>query len=248
MLTRNINYDRIYENLKGKYDMNDIKRELEKLSDEKYAQFSRKSCPDTDRKILGIRIPMLRKMAKQIVKNDYAQEVLKQLNGDCFEEIILKGLIIGYLKIDIVEKLPYIKEFIPQIDSWAICDTFCPTLKVKENDLNNVWNFILPYLNSEKEFEVRFAVIMMLDYFLIDEYIDEVIVKLDQVCHEGYYAKMAISWCLAEIGIKYNEKLMKYLLEENNLDQFTYNKTLQKMRESFRIDANQKEILKKMKK
>lgn len=228
--------------------MYDLKQELEKLSDKKYAEFSKKSCPDTNRKIIGIRIPALRNLAKQVVKNNYAQESLKQLKDDCFEEVILRGLIIGYLKIDFEEKVSYIEEFVPKIDSWAICDTFCPNLKIKEKDLKNVWNFILPYLESEKEFEVRFAVIMMLDYFLIDEYIDDVIVKLDQVCHEGYYVKMAVSWCLAEIGIKYNEKLMKYLLDENNLDRFTYNKTLQKMRESFRIDKNQKDILKKMKK
>ena len=102
-------------------------------------------------------------------------------------------------------------------------------------------------MNSEKEFDVRFAVIMMLDYYLTEKYVDEVLEKLDQISHEGYYVKMAIAWCIAEIGIKFNEKAMNYLKNENHLDKFTFNKALQKMRESYRIDLAQKEILKQMK-
>ena len=115
-------------------------------------------------------------------------------------------------------------------------------------DLEKVWDFILPYLESKKEFDVRFAVIMLLDYYIVDDYIDEVIQKLDKVNHDGYYVKMAVAWCLAEIGIKYNEKAMKYLKGENQLDKFTFNKTLQKMCESYRIPEKQKIVLKKMKK
>ena len=126
-------------------------------------------------------------------------------------------------------------------------DTFVPALKIKDKELEVFWKFILTYLNSEKEFEVRFSIICMLDYYLIDSYIDKVIDILDNVKHEGYYVKMAIAWTLAEIGIKYNEKLMSYLKGKNNLDKFTYNKTLQKMIESYRIDLKQKEELKKMK-
>ena len=189
----------------------------------------------------------LRKLAKKIVKEENWKQLLKELDDNCFEEVLLQGFIIGYAKMDIDEKLEYIKWFIPKIDSWAISDTFCPTLKIKEKDLSKVWNFILPYLKSDKEFDVRFAVIMMLDYYIIEEYVDKVLEKLDKVSHEGYYVKMAVSWCIAEIGIKFNDKAMAYLKSENNLDKFTYNKALQKMRESYRIDQAQKEVLKKMK-
>ena len=88
---------------------------------------------------------------------------------------------------------------------------------------------------------------MLLDYFIFDEYIEKVINILDKINHEGYYVKMAVAWCLAEIGIKYNEKLMNYLKGKNSLDDFTYNKTLQKMIESYRITNEQKDILRKMK-
>ena len=113
--------------------------------------------------------------------------------------------------------------------------------------MEKVWKFILPYTKSKKEFEVRFAVIMMLDYFIIEDYIDKVIEILDKINNDGYYVKMGVAWCLAEAGIKFNDKLMKYIEGENNLDKFTYNKTLQKMIESRRILDSQKQILREMK-
>ena len=135
------------------------------------------------------------------------------------------------------------KEFIPKMDSWAMTDTFAPTLKVKDKDLENYWNFIIPFTKSDKEFEVRFAIISMLDYYIREEYVNEVIKILDNIKHEGYYVKMAIAWTLAEIGIKFNNILMTYLESDNNLDKFTFNKTLQKMIESYRISDNEKSVL-----
>lgn len=224
-----------------------IRQELQNLMDEEYAKFNQKLCPDTNKKMLGIRVPALRKLAQKIVKEYDWKEFLKQADDNYFEEVLLQGLVIGYAKLEIDEKLQYIKWFVPKIDSWAISDTFCPTLKIKEKDLEKVWDFILPYLNSKREFDVRFAVIMMLDYYITEEYVDQVLEKLDAISHEGYYVKMAVAWCMAEIGIKFNDKAMAYLKGENHLDKFTFNKALQKMRESYRIDAKQKEILKQMK-
>ena len=226
--------------------MKNIRKELLELKDEEYGKFQKKLCPDTNLEIIGIRIPKLRNLAKKLAEEDY-KYYLNSIENKYFEEILLEGFIIGYCKVDIYEKLELIKEFVPKIDSWSITDTFCPTLKIKEKDLEKVWDFIMPYLKSNKEFEVRFAIIMMLDYYITDQYVDEVIECLDKVDNEGYYAKMAVAWTLAEIGIKYYDKLIKYLKGNNKLDTFTYNKTLQKLRESYRISSEQKEELKKMK-
>ena len=221
---------------------------LVNLKDDEYKEFNSKLCPDTNKEMLGIRVPILRKLAKQILKenNDW-DEFVKRDNTIYFEEVLLQGLIIGYSKLKLEEKFEYIKLFVPRIDSWAINDTFVPTLKINDKDLEKYWNFILLYVKSTKEFEIRFAVISMLDYFIIDEYVDKVIDILNNINHEGYYVKMGIAWTLAEIGIKYNEKAMRFLEQENNLDKFTYNKTLQKMIESYRIESEQKDILRNMK-
>lgn len=223
-----------------------IKEKLEKSVDLKYQEFNKKLCPDTNKKLLGIRIPTLRKLAKEIIANN-PEEFLENVGDEYLEEVLLQGFVIAGLKVAIEYKLELFKQYIPKIDSWIITDTVCSTIKPKAKELTIVWDFISIYLKSQKEFEVRFAIIMMLDYFINDEYVDKVIVELDQIQLEKYYVQMAISWCLAEIGIKYNEKAMKYLTGNNHLDKFTYNKTLQKMRESFRISEEQKILLKEMK-
>ena len=226
--------------------MNNIQSQLIALSEESYRGFNKKLCPDAGRELLGIRIPKLRQLAKEILKRDW-ETFINDGEEQYHEEIILKGLVIGGAKLPLEEKLPLIRDFIPKIDSWSISDTFCPSLKIKPKDLAAVWEFILPYTGSDREYDVRFAVIMMLDYYITDDYAQKVIARLDTIRHDGYYAKMAVAWTLAELGIKYNAITMEYLRGENHLDKFTYNKALQKMRESYRIDQEQKEELKRMK-
>lgn len=227
--------------------INQIRKELNELKDEEYKKFAKKLSPDTNKEILGVRLPKLRSLAKKIIKEYDWKEFISQANDDIFEETFLQGFVIGYSKIEITEKLKYIKKFLPKIDSWSITDSFCATLKIKEKDLEEVWHFLLPYIKSDKEYEVRFAVVMMIDNYIIDEYIDEVLNIMDNINHQGYYVKMAVAWCIAEMGAKFNDKIMNYLSNKNNLDEFTYNKALQKMRESYKINEDQKEILKRMK-
>ena len=227
-----------------------IREELIKISEPKVKELSVKLSPNVDAKyILGIRVPKLRALAKDIVKQDwpkYVDEILR-IKNPYFEEIQLAGLVIGYAKLDIEEKMDLMKKYIPLMNSWAITDTVCPTFKVKEKDLAYVWNYILPYTKSREEFTVRFSIIMMLDYFINDEYVDKVIKELNNIKNDKYYVQMAIAWTLAEIGIKYYDKFITYMKSKNSLDKFTYNKALQKLRESYRITDKQKDELQKMK-
>ena len=224
-----------------------LREKLKMLEDVEYKKFNSNICKDTLYEILGIRIPLLRNIAKEIARQEDWEIYINMNDVRYFEEVLVKGLIIAYRKISFEEKKKYIEKYVPYLDSWALTDSFCPTLKPKVDELDNVWNFILSYIKSQKEFEVRFAIIMMLDYFLIDDYIDRVIEILNKINHDGYYVKMGVAWCLAEIGTTHNLKLMNFLEGENNLDKFTYNKTLQKMIESYRISNEQKEVLKNMK-
>ena len=210
--------------------MESITNQLIALQDVKYKDFNKKICPDTNKEMLGIKVPVLRNLAKNIIKDNLYnwKEFIKEEELTYFEEIQLQGFLIAYSKINFTEKLDYVKQFIPRIDSWAISDTFVPSLKIKKEDLEQYWNFILPYSKSDKEFSVRFSIISMLDYFIIDEYVDKVINVLNNIHHDGYYVKMGIAWTIAEIWIKYNEKGMNFL-KNNKLDKFTYNKAIQKM-------------------
>ena len=227
-------------------NIEEIRKKLHEKANTEYRDFNSKLCKDTNKKILGLKVPELRSIGKEIAKDTDAINIIDLLDMEVFEETMLKGLIIAYLKMDIKEKIPLIKAFIHNMDSWALTDTFCPTLKIKEKDLEFIWNFILPYTKSEKEFEVRFAIIMMLDYFVIDGYIEKILKQIDTIKHDGYYVKMGIAWLLAEIGIKYKKEAMIYF-KNNNLDKFTYNKALQKMIESYRVSKEEKEYLRSIK-
>lgn len=182
--------------------MDNIKHILISMQDVEYKAFNEKLTPDTEHPMLGIKIPKLRKLAKDILKENEWKEILKNVDDEYFEEILMQGFIIGYAKCSIEEKIPYIKKYIKKIDSWGICDSFVPTLKIKEKDLDKMLEFIMPYFKSSKEFEVRFAVIMILDYYITDKFIDKNIEILDGIKHEGYYVKMGVAWCLAEIRNK----------------------------------------------
>ena len=226
-----------------------IRNRLLNLVDEDYKKFNEKLCPDTNKKILGIRIPEIRALAKEILKDTIGwEEYVKDNSVEYFEEVLIQGLLIGYSKLLIEEKIELLKYVIPRLDSWAMTDTIVPTLKIKNSNLVMYWDFIMKYINSDKEFEVRFAIISMLDYYITDEYVDKVIKILNTIKHEGYYVKMGIAWTLAEVGIKYNNELLSFIISnDNKLDKFTHNKTLQKMIESYRIDDKQKELLRSLK-
>ncbi len=223
-----------------------IREELINLSETKIARLNALSNPKTKYKMLGIRLPILRKKAKELIKKYELNELLNDIQEEYYDEILLKGLLIGYSKINVNDKLNTIKSYLPRIDSWGLTDSFIPTLKVKQEDLKKYWSFILPYTKSKNEFDVRFSVIMMLDYYITDAYVDKVIDILDNIKNDGYYVKMAVAWTLCEIGIKYNDKFMSYI-HHSKLDRFTYNKTLQKLIESYRINQKQKEIFKNLK-
>ena len=161
---------------------------------------------------------------------------------------MLQGLLIGLAKKeDINNILQYVEDYIPKIDNWAICDVFCAGLKITQKNKKEVWKFIKKYLKSNKEFEIRFGIVMILDYFIDEEYLKKDFEIFDQIQHEGYYVKMAIAWAVSICLIKYYDETIKYL-KKARIDNWTYNKAIQKAIESYRISDEKKQNLRKMKK
>lgn len=223
---------------------NEIRKKIFELADEKYKQFHSGLCPNINN-IVGVRVPILRNYAKEIAKGNF-RKYLKEAQDEYYEEIMLQGMVIGLAKMDCRERLDYITKFVPKIDNWAICDVTCAGLKFTKKNLNVVWDFLQTYLKSDKEFELRFGIVMLLDFYITDEYIDRVIQILDSIKHEGYYVKMAIAWTISVAYVKFPEKVMKYL-NNNTLDNFTYNRALQKIIESYRVTEEDKKIIRAMK-
>lgn len=221
------------------YCKEDIRKRLLKESDEKYKKFSSALLPTTEQeKILGVRLPVLRKFAREIYKNS-GTLFLQENNLQYFEEIMLQGMIIGHVKDDDKVIKKYIKNFITKIDNWSVCDSFCCGLKFVKGREENFLEFIKPYLHSKKEYEVRFAVVILLDYYICDKYIDTVLNLLEQVKHEGYYAKMATAWAISMCYVKYPQKTFEFL-KNTKLNSQTVNKAVQKITESLKVDSEAK--------
>ena len=225
----------------------EIKNKLKELADVKYKEFHSGLCPNTEN-ILGVRVPILRNYAKEVLKQYKIEDLLENIDNEYYEEILLQGMIIGLSKEKDMEKiLGYIKEFIPKIDNWATCDVFCAGLKITKKNKEIMWEFIKPYLNSSKEFEIRFGIVMILDYYIEEQYLEENFRIFENVKNEEYYVQMAIAWAISICLIKYFNETIEYL-KTSKLDKFTYNKALQKEIESFRISEENKKILRNMKK
>ncbi|MCI8352768.1 MAG: DNA alkylation repair protein [Clostridia bacterium] len=222
----------------------EIEKRIFELADTEYKEFHSGLCPNTNN-IVGVRVPVLRNYAKELAKSDF-RTYLNNAKDDYYEETMLQGMVIGLSKMDIEERLNYIKKFVPKINNWAICDVFCAGLKFTNKNKEIVWEFLKVYNNSVEEFELRFFIVMLLDFYITDKYINEVISILDNIKHEGYYVKMAIAWTISVAYIKYPETTIKYLMN-NTLDDFTYNKALQKIIESYRVSNSDKKIIRSMK-
>lgn len=217
---------------------------LKENQDTEYREFHRKLLPGTEN-IIGIRLPILRKFAKKLSAQAW-QEWFEQAEDQYYEETMLRGLVVAYARMDYGQRMEYIKKFIPYISNWGVCDSFCSTLKDAEKYPEEYWTFIEPYFASDREYEARFAVVMLLDHFVKPEYFRESIRRLESVTQQGYYARMAVAWAISVYFAAFPQEMLEYLQGSHGLDEFTYKKSLQKIMESYRVDKEMKKIIKEM--
>lgn len=227
------------------YEM--ILDEIKGLADEEYKNFHGSLIPGVKTEFLGVRVPKLRTVAKRIIKEDWRRFLEEYENSNIYEIIMLYGMVMAGARCDFEEKLCYVEKFVPKIDNWAVCDVICGDLKAVKKNQKRMYEFLQPYLSSEKEYELRFAVVMLMQYYITEDYIDTVLEWYGKVHHDAYYVKMAVAWGLSVCFVKFRDKTLKFL-ENCKIDKFTYNKALQKMRESYRVSTEDKEMLKEMKK
>lgn len=213
------------------------------LQDLKYKEFHSKLILSDN--LIGIKTPILKAIAKNISKGDY-KTFIKLNKHEFYEEIIIHGLIIGYLS-DFKECLKYLDEFIPYVDNWAINDIVCANMKIFKKNQNEGFNIIKKYIKSNNPFQIRIGVVLLLDFYINDEFIDKIFNIIDNIHNDNYYVKMANAWIISICYIKYKEKTHNYLLN-NNLDKFTFNKTISKICDSKRVDIKDKINLIKIRK
>ena len=206
--------------------------------------FHSRLLPGTEN-ILGVRVPRLWKLARRLVKEE-GSGYLGRAGDDTYEEIMLQGMVIGLLKEDTGQMLKRLPAFMAKAENWAHCDIVCSGLKKVKDDRESVLAFLKPYISSEREFEARFAIVLLLDYYIDEDYIDTTLELLQQVVHPGYYVKMAVAWALSVCYVQFPEKTLA-CMREGPFDDFTYNKALQKITESFRVDKEEKAFIRSLK-
>lgn len=212
---------------------------LDQYIDNDYKLYIQKICK-TKYKILGIKIPILKKIAL----NNYQ---LNNFNNNYLEHILIKGIIIANLDINYTKRLKLIDNYLPLIDNWEVCDTFCSELKFVKNHLDDFLIY-LENLNKEKEYYLRFYIVMLLNYYLNDKYIDYILNHLIIIKSDHYYANMAIAWCYSKCLVKYFTKTFNFLQNnQNKINKWLYNKALQKGIESLQISKSNKLKLKNAK-
>lgn len=224
----------------------ELKKELLRLAEPGYQQFNSRLIPNIDPDtILGVRLPALRKIAARLAKGDW-RAYLEAAVDASFEEIMLQGMVIGCAKMDFPELLMRVEQFLPKIDNWAVCDSFCSGLKLVNKHREEMWPFIGQCLTDDRAYVIRFGAVMLMDYYMEETKVEAALGLLDAVSHEDYYVKMAVAWTLSIYYVHFPERVMPYLLD-NRLDDFTYNKALQKITESRRISREEKVRIRGMK-
>jgi len=222
----------------------EIKNEILSKKDIKYKEFHKSLCPGINN-IIGVRTPILRNIAKELMKEYTLKEIYNEIDTEYYEEIMLKGMLICLSKDDFNILKPYIENYVPLIDNWAICDTFVTGLKITKKYKKELRNLILKYKTSKKEYELRFMIVMILSYYIEEEYLEENFELFNKIKSDKYYVQMAIAWALSISIIKYYDQTIKYL-KTAKIDDFIYNKTISKACDSYRITKKQKEDLRKM--
>ena len=217
---------------------------LYELEDKEYAAFQAKLTPGVPpESFIGVRVPMVRKLAKELIKaNEYA-DFLQQLPHKFYDENMLHGLLVSEIK-DYDWCIAEVDKFLPYVDNWAVCDIMSP--KVFKKNKEALLTKIVEWSGSEHLYTSRFGIEMLMSHYLDDDFKPEYLDIPASVHSEEYYLKMMIAWFFATALAKQWDATIPYI-ENNKLDTWVHNKTIQKARESYRITDTQKEYLKTLK-
>lgn len=217
-------------------------KDLETYSDSKYKKFHFKLL-NSDVNLLGVRTPILKKIAKSISTTNYS-DWLKYNKHTCYEEVLLHGLVVTYTKNNWDRFINEFDNFTKYIDNWAACDIVCANAKIFKKHLKEGLNYINLCLNDKNTWKIRVGLVLLLDFYINDDYINTVLKLANQKYSEEYYVKMAQAWLISICYIKY-PKITEKFLYNTSIDQWTLNKTISKICDSKRITKETKLRLKK---
>lgn len=205
-------------------DYNKFINYLYTFQDLKYKDFNSKIILDDN--LIGIRMPNLKKIAKKISEGDYLS-FIKYNSHNLYEEKMLYGLTLGYINTDFKHLLALMDSFIPYINNWAICDSFCANLKIFKDNQQEGYKYILSCFKSNHVFKVRVGIVLLINFYISDTYIDDILINIKKINTNNYYISMAIAWLLSMCYIKYPKKIYQFI-KDNKIDELTRKRTIQK--------------------
>ncbi|HJJ54492.1 MAG TPA: DNA alkylation repair protein [Methanocorpusculum sp.] len=217
-----------------------VKDELNAAAEQTYAAFSSSLLPKTEH-LLGVRVPLLRKIARREAKSGW-KAFLHAADDSSFEMVMLQGMVIGYATADPEEIIDELDRFVPKITNWSVCDSTVSTLKTAETHPDIFFSYASSCIDSDREYTVRFGIVMLLMHFINDRYYSSVLDLLNRPAFPGYYASMAAAWAVSVLYVKYPNETETWL-STCVLDDATFEKALRKIRESFRVSDTEKKRL-----
>lgn len=220
-----------------------IREKLEAFSDEKYIDFEKKLAPSSKKEFIGVRLPHIRKMAKELYGTEEGEKFIHERHNS-YDEDNLHSCMLCYEK-DFKRAIELCEFFIEDVDNWASCDSLNP--KVFKKDIPLLLEYIKKWLDAKHEYTVRFGILMLMKYFMDDNFKPEYAELVCNIKREEYYIKMAQAWYMSELAIKHYDFAYK-ILSEKKLDESVRRKSVTKACESFRISDERKEALKKLRK
>lgn len=224
--------------------MTELQERLLAMRDEGYAAFQAKLTPGIPaERFIGVRVPQLRALAKQVAREEGCQAFLAQLPHAYYDEDMLHGLLISLMK-DYEACVAATDQFLPYVDNWAVCDIMSPKVFAKHKEA--LLPKIVEWCHSEHTYTCRFGMEMLMSHYLDGDFSPEYLMIPASVSSEEYYVRMMVAWFYATALAKQWDATIPYI-ERHVLDRWTHNKTIQKAIESYRITDEQKVYLRGMK-
>ncbi len=221
-----------------------FRKYLFELGEDKFQKFTKKLIPNY-KNIIGIRTPILKNIAKIISKNNYQNyfiifdKFIENKNIIYHEEKVIYAYMLSNSKEDLKIKLKRVDKFINLIDNWAICDSACSSFKFIQKNKDEFYSYLISKIKTKNMWEQRFILISLLDYYIENNCLDNIFKIIEEIKSDEYYVNMAKAWLLSICYIKFKDETFTYL-KNSNLDNWTINKTVQKIRESTRVSKEEK--------
>ena len=222
----------------------DLREELFKYQDLKYRDFHSSLVPNISKeRFIGVRTPVLRKLAKDMIKDGSYKSFIKDLPHYYYEENTLHSCILSLFK-DLDELIRELDIFLPYIDNWATCDLLRP--KAFEKDLDRIKEKVKEWTNTKAVYSIRFGIVTLLSFYLDESFSEDINNIVLDIKHDDYYVNMAIAWYFSYALIKQYDFTID-IFKMNKLDKWVHNKSIQKAIESYRINNEKKCYLRSLK-